>query len=143
MWVGATTTTPPTIDGVTAFTAKINTSLGATLTIPPTMERVQTAAEAMNILSTAMNASIARWTILFPIDQLFVIPIPPAPVFVVPTPGVILTPSGAVKQKPAMDLLCEQIITGIKLLQIPPNAFYGSHSGIYMGVATYIPETIM
>lgn len=141
-WVGMSTTTPPTPDPVVAFTAKINTAAGMTLTLPPTISQAQTAADALSILSTAINSSMARWTILFPAEQGFLIPIPPAPVFVVPTPGVILTPSGATEQRTAMNLLSEQIIAGVKALQIPPNMFPGSHLGIYTGVATYVPLSI-
>lgn len=139
-WVGVSTTTPPTPDPTVAFTAKINTATGATLTLPPTLKEASTAAEAMSIVSTAMNSAIARWTILFPVEQGFLI----SPVPVVPTPGVILTPSGADQQGPAMNLLSEQIIAGIKLLQIPPNAFPGIHTIpiTYTGTAIFTPGTI-
>lgn len=137
-WAGMSTTTPPTPDPTVAFTAKINTAAGMTLTLPPSMSQAQTAVDALSILSTAINSSMARWTILFPAEQGFLIP--PAPV--VPLPGVILTPSGATEQRPAMNLLSEQIIAGVKALQIPPNVFLGSHLGIYSGVATYVPLSI-
>lgn len=144
VWNGVSSTTPP-VPEVIISTAKINTSAGMTLDLS-SIENAQTAADAMGILSTAINSAIARWTILFPIEQGFTIPTYP----VIPTPVVVLTPSGATNQRSAMDLLCEQIINGVKLLQFQgapaPNTFMGTHLGVLglcTGTAVFTPLTIV
>lgn len=121
-WAGFTTTTPPTPDptNLTGIFASVNTSMGRALVLPA-FDQADTAAGAMTILTSAMNAAAMRWMVRFPVG--FAV----TPCFIIPS--IVVTPSGADNQSEAMLSLCNDVIRGISLATPAMGGTHAAYTG--------------
>ena len=96
-----------------------------------TWKQVTKAEEAMTLLSGAMNSCASTWRVQFPATLL----VTPALVL----PAITLAPSGLSDGDAAMEMLCNQILSGITLCT---PVIEGTNSGVYIGAGSFINLTI-
>lgn len=94
-------------------------------------KQVTSAEQAMTLLSGAMNSCASTWRVQFPATLL----VTPALVL----PAIILAPSGLSDGDAAMEILCNQILSGITLCT---PTIEGTNNGVYIGVGGFINLTI-
>ena len=86
----------------------------------------------MTLLSGAMNSCASTWLVQFPatllVNSALVIP------------AIVLAPSGVRDGDVAMEMLCNQILSGLTLCT---PAISGTNSGVYIGAGGFTNLTIL
>lgn len=118
-WTAALPSPPNTPDPMVLITATIKT----TGSLSPS--GATDCSQALTLFSADLNKNAALWQIIFPAGFAL------TPAFVIPT--IIITPSMATSQLPAMTALCTQIIAGLKAAT---PAASGTHAS-FVGAAAF------
>ena len=131
-WTAATTSVPPVTDPLVSCEAGISTILGRVLNLTG-LDRATTAADALGILSLAMNTAILSWQAILPLELGFTT----TPGAIISPPTIALVPSGVVDRNASFISMCTNILTGLSTVMFSPVT--GTHLAFVGGGFQPVP----